>query len=1360
MWSDPGFRCQESGVRGRTTITGDDYGGRRGESLLVIRSRRRSRQPGSVFSQTCPCLLTLIHLLVACTQAAPNPPIEIPLTLARDAYVTLVIEDDAGNRVRNLVSETLYEAGEHTLYWDGMDDHGCADVGPHGNYTTTGSIVAPGTYRVRGIMRDKVELKYEFSVYNPVNPPWRTPDTRGQWLADHTPPSSVLYVPGEEPHMLIGSSLAEGAHGLVWTDPGGKKIRGVQGIGGGWAGAVRLKLDVAGQPDAFTAYGLGASRHGQISLVGIGERSNKTLFTHKEEITHHKSHYIGDYPIGGLAVYNGLAAISYPNRDEIAFIEIDPKATLKEPSFRANVTSPKGLAFDKQGRFYVLDDNVLKRYRIVDQQLENEEVIIDRKLDDPREIIIGDDGQLYIADHGNSHQVKVFAADGTFLRAIGKPGQPACGPYDESKMHHPMGMTLTPSGDLWVAEEDYQPKRISIWSADGSFKKAFYGPTEYGGGGKLDPTDKTRFYYFGMEFELDWEQGTARLKKIFFRRDNPDNLHIPNKYGALGAAPETPIYLNGRQYMTSTYNGRPTMGPLIAGVWLMEEGVAQPVAAVGQANYWQIFKGDAYSDRIPDGIDLNAPLNQQWTYDRTPPYENALLFAWSDLNNDHDIQPDEVTFAPGKVGGLNQDNGLTFHTADGLQIAPQRFTGSGVPVYDLAEAKRACPLGVPLPYTVVIPGRDGDFAVSGFPSLARGEVSGVTRDGRRWTYPSQWTGLHASQSYPVNRGPRPGEIIGTTKVIGPTFTVADGREELWALNANSGQIYLFTIDGLFVASLFKHGYFCSPNPPHAERGMTMNDYTSDGEGFYQTITRTADGKVYLQAMNHTSSLIQLEGLDSLERLPEQNFSVSKEALDDCIEWFSRAELARQQQEGKKEATVPVLQQPPVVDGELSDWAGADWLPIDDRTFASLRMADDHLYVAWKTLHRNLLSNTGADPWQGMFKTGGALDLMLSTTGNAERQPKPGDQRILISQVNGKIRAIHYEQRSTREGHPGEIASPNRTVPFDYIADVSDRIRVAEGVAELPYQDPNVVFRSGVQYRKGTSLEVAIPLNLLALEDSLKSFTGDVGILLGNGTRTIKRLYWSNKNTAMLFDAPEESLLKPALWGGFDLVEVIEQTFEQALQTRADKVEVLSNAVGKLDLDASAVAAGSPSAVIDWSGEGSIVNREIGRGGYIVFRHQASDWFHAVEPLQNLASGFTFSTHNPGRFPDGLHAGGRAKSLQMSIDGTSCGKIYGGSLWGQKKETQSASWDLTATDGKTHQLTLLLGIGAKERLLLAPLDQPEDKRELVSFDGSQGMSIVQFNFTGDVRLTLEQAAYTEDEIKKNRPPANITAIFLD
>lgn len=867
-------------------------------------------------------LLTWLFFLLIFTQlhageiiTDPKPPIEIPFTLDEDGYVSLVIENKKGVRVRNLVSETFYKAGKHTLYWDGMDDHGRANIGPHGNYTTTGSIVTPGKYRVRGIVRDKVDLVFEFSPYNPVNPPWRTADASGQWLADHTPPSSVLYVPGEAPVMLIGSSLAEGAHGLVWTDVQGKKIKGVQGIGRGWAGATRLALDKAGQPAEFMAYGLGASRHGEISLVGIGKKSNKVLFAIKKKIPFIKSHYIVNYPVGGLAVFKGLAAISFPKKNAISFIKIDPKQTAKEPLAIVSLENPRGLAFDAQGRFLVLSGKKLISCKVVMDaekgvKLEDKTVLIGKGLEDPREITIGNDGNIFISDHGKSHQVKVFTAAGKFLHTIGKPGKPVCGPYSEGKMHYPMGMTLTPSGELWVAEEDYQPKRISVWTRDGKFKKAFYGPTEYGGGGKIDPTDKTRFYYFGMEFKLDWEKGTDKIVNIFYRRDNPENLHIPNTKGDLGGNPETPIYLKGRQYMTNTYTARPTMGPLIAGVWIMDDGAAKPVAALGQANYWDIFKGEEYKGKIPTGIDLNAPTNQQWTYDRKPPYENALIFAWSDLNDDQKVQPEEVQFTPGKVGGLNQDKGLTFYTADGLQIKPQRYTSSGVPVYDLHAAKEVCPVGVPLPYTMVIPGRNGDFAVNGIAEVPKegkplASVSGITKNGKRWYYPNQWCGLHASQSYPINRTPKPGDIIGTTKVIGPSFMVADGKEELWALNANSGQIYLFTIDGLFVASLFKHGYFCKPNPPKAEHGMIMNDYTSGGEGFWQTITKTDEGEVYVQAMNHTSSIIRINGLNSIKRLADYTINVTKKQLDECLEWFSKAEMARQLKEGKKKAQVAI-----------------------------------------------------------------------------------------------------------------------------------------------------------------------------------------------------------------------------------------------------------------------------------------------------------------------------------------------------------------------------------------------------------------------------------------------------------------------
>lgn len=39
----------------------------------------------------------------------------------------------------------------------------------------------------------------------------------------------------------------------------------------------------------------------------------------------------------------------------------------------------------------------------------------------------------------------------------------------------------------WVAESDNYPRRVSVWSVKGERVRAFYGPTEYGGGGVLDP---------------------------------------------------------------------------------------------------------------------------------------------------------------------------------------------------------------------------------------------------------------------------------------------------------------------------------------------------------------------------------------------------------------------------------------------------------------------------------------------------------------------------------------------------------------------------------------------------------------------------------------------------------------------------------------------------------------------------------------------------------------------------------------------------------------------------------------------------------------------------------------------------------
>jgi hypothetical protein len=42
--------------------------------------------------------------------------------------------------------------------------------------------------------------------------------------------------------------------------------------------------------------------------------------------------------------------------------------------------------------------------------------------------------------------------------------------------------------------------------------------------------------------------------------------------------------------------------------------------------------------------------------------------------------------------------------------------------------------------------------------------------------------------------------------------------------------------------------------------------------------------------------------------------------------------------------------------------------------------------------------------------------------------------------------------------------------------------------------------------------------------------GDVGVLRGNGFQTLQRVYWSNKATGLVSDAPTEADLTPQFWG--------------------------------------------------------------------------------------------------------------------------------------------------------------------------------------------------------------------------------------
>ena len=128
----------------------------------------------SHLSFTIACVLTLGSALPAVAADPPTlAPLPVTLRLAKPGYVTAVIERADGRRVGNLVSEVKAQAGSLTLNWD-LYDVGVRK-GEKEPYVRT--LVEPGTYRIRGLVHDGLDLRYEFSVYSPGQPSWKTEDT-------------------------------------------------------------------------------------------------------------------------------------------------------------------------------------------------------------------------------------------------------------------------------------------------------------------------------------------------------------------------------------------------------------------------------------------------------------------------------------------------------------------------------------------------------------------------------------------------------------------------------------------------------------------------------------------------------------------------------------------------------------------------------------------------------------------------------------------------------------------------------------------------------------------------------------------------------------------------------------------------------------------------------------------------------------------------------------------------------------------------------------------------------------------------------------------------------------------------------
>ena len=479
------------------------------------------------------------------------------------------------------------------------------------------------------------------------------------------------------------------------------------------------------------------------------------------------------------------------------------------------------------------------------------------------------------------------------------------------------------------------------------------------------------------------------------------------------------------------------------------------------------------------------------------------------------MQPEEVQTQKAITGGVTVMPDLSFVLAQksegsgprsAVRFAPTGFSAQGVPEYDFNGGQ------ILATGTDWSPSTGGDqvwvgnekwtvFSTAPQPYSAY-SVAGFREGKPQWSYPNLWPGLHASHDAPLPD--RPGEIIGLTKLLGPSVTPRGEAGEILAYNGNKGNVYLMTTDGLFVATLFQDCRKKGWDAPTATVGQDMTRYSLSEESFFPTIMQTQDGAIYLQG---NTSVMQLEGLDAISRLPAQTLTVSAGQLAEAQTYFTQIELARQQKQNSASGPLKIaaLTAAPVVNEKSGDWNPKTLTKIDERAAAALAIFGDRLYAYWKTDDSDLLRNKPLT-LQNLFKTGGALDILLDAV--------PGGERLLVTRVEGKTVAALYRPHA-----PGNTAEPFKfvsnigtlkTTLIDRVDDVSDQITLTQD---------------------GGAYQISAPLALLHLAPAPgQILRGDIGLLRGNGFQTLQRVYWRNKATGLVSDLATEAELTPELWG--------------------------------------------------------------------------------------------------------------------------------------------------------------------------------------------------------------------------------------
>lgn len=1001
-------------------------------------------------------------------------PVKIAYTLPKDGRVTVAIDEAGGKRVRNLIAALPRQKGKNVERWDGLDDDG--------------KPVPPGEYRFKGLYHDGIHVNYVMSFANPGNPSWATPDGRGAFYSDHIAARGAAAA-GD--YVALACPMGEAGQHLIGCDLTGQRL---------WGLADRE---------------FGANRHISLATDGkilwIANESPKKAFVYRVEIATGKyapwdrterdseGREVGllelivsdnhDGNLTAIAYRNNLLAVCLAKENVIKLLD----TTTGDVKSQVKVEEPKSCVFDADGSLVVLSKGRLLRVAADGAT----KPFSDATFPDGYSLAIDAMRNVYLSVRGAEQNVKVFLPDGKLAREIGKRGgRPNHGAFDDNGMRQPGQIAIDSKGRLWVTEETFNPKRTSVWSTEGTLSFDLVGTTRYAAAGSINPDDPTMGFADDTVYRLDLAQGTWRPVYSLGKRDDPNDLFPPYADSHMRFVSRA-----GKLYVFSTDTSR---------------GASFVHCTMFDGKEWRSV---AHTGAVAPAQQPHVEQFARYDHPFFAGHEGQL-YAWSDQNGDGLVQADELAFAPKEValrpyywGQLPETDGtIVYLAADEnalLKFPINGFTTCGAPIYDITKPQ------VVSFNPALTKGSGGESMFMGGGDgrvyLNRSPLTTVDRDGKiLGTYPSWHVNVHGSHYATAARS---GYLIGPLSVLG-TADMGKQIGEVFSMNGNLGENYLFTEDCLWIQALLKdtRGWF--ETPMQAVRGMPMDATTAGGESFGGNFIRARNGKVYLTIGGTDARVLEVTGLETLQRFSGKFAYTQQQYVEAQRQSQERAAKASEQ----KVTMIAKTTTAPTIDGKLDDWPELtdESKPATliqespQRRYARVAAHYDaeNLYIAWRVFGPGRIRNAGQDE-RLLFKTGDCVDLMLPNV------------RLLISAMADKPVAVLYEKTvaGAKEKDRVPFASPWRTIYFDRVTRVAD-VKIATG----PLGD-------------GYLVEAAIPWKRLGVapKPGLK-LKGDFGVLFADsgGTTTVSRQYWSNQATGLVNDIPGEADLTPGLWGVIEL----------------------------------------------------------------------------------------------------------------------------------------------------------------------------------------------------------------------------------